>query len=172
MPKMKLTLPENFYYTTTIPIRITDLNYGGHVGNDSVLSLIHEARVQFLRHHGYTELDMAGVGLIMADTTIEFKNELFYGEELRASVAASEFSRIGFDLYYKLEKRIAGKGNPKSSPFQQTANDGPSAETPPASQVAEKWIPVVLARTGMICYNYSAKKVVSMPKEVCTVLLS
>jgi acyl-CoA thioesterase FadM len=143
MPKMKLTLPENFYYTTTIPIRITDLNYGGHVGNDSVLSLIHEARVQFLRHHGYTELDMAGVGLIMADTTIEFKNELFYGEELRASVAASEFSRIGFDLYYKLEK-----------------------------QLGEKWIHVVLARTGMICYNYSAKKVVSMPKEVCTVLLS
>ncbi|MES1159624.1 MAG: thioesterase family protein [Bacteroidota bacterium] len=143
MPKMKLILPDNFSYTTTIPIRITDLNYGGHVGNDSVLSLIHEARVQFLRHHGYTELDMAGVGLIMADTTIEFKNELFYGEELRASVAPSEFSRIGFDLYYKLEKSSG-----------------------------EKWIPVVLARTGMICYNYSAKKVVSMPKEVCTVLLS
>jgi len=143
MPKMKLTLPENFSFTTTIPIRITDLNYGGHVGNDSVLSLIHEARVQFLRHHGYTELDMGGVGLIMADTNIEFKNELFYGETLRAAIAASEFSRVGFDLYYKLEK-----------------------------QVGEKWIPVVLARTGMVCYNYAAKKVVSVPTEICTRLLS
>lgn len=143
MPKIRLTLPENFTFTTTIPIRITDLNYGGHVGNDSVLSLIHEARVQFLRHHGYTELDMGGVGLIMADTNIEFKNELFYGEELRASVAASEFSRVGFDLYYKMEK-----------------------------QSGEKWIPVVLARTGMVCYNYAAKKVVSVPNEICTRLLS
>jgi len=143
MPKTRLTLPDHFNFTTTIPIRITDLNYGGHVGNDSVLSLIHEARVQFLRHHGYTELDMGGVGLIMADTNIEFKNELFYGETLRASVAASEFSRVGFDLYYKLEK-----------------------------EVGEKWVSVVVARTGMVCYNYAAKKVVSVPAEICTRLLS
>jgi acyl-CoA thioester hydrolase len=143
MPKIRLTLPDHFNFTTTIPIRITDLNYGGHVGNDSVLSLIHEARVQFLRHHGYTELDMGGVGLIMADTNIEFKNELFYGETLKASVTASEFSRVGFDLYYKLEK-----------------------------EAGEKWVPVVLARTGMVCYNYSAKKVVSGPAEICTRLLS
>jgi acyl-CoA thioesterase FadM len=172
MPKIRLTLPENFTFTTTIPIRITDLNYGGHVGNDSVLSLIHEARVQFLRHHGYTELDMGGVGLIMADTNIEFRNELFYGEELRASVAASEFSRVGFDLYYKMEK-IAEKGIRKDTPFRQTANDGPSAQTPSAFEGSgEKWIPVVLARTGMVCYNYAAKKVVSVPVEICTRLLS
>lgn len=143
MPKIRLTLPDQFNFTTTIPIRITDLNYGGHVGNDSVLSLIHEARVQFLRHHGYTELDMGGVGLIMADTNIEFKNELFYGETLRASVTASEFSRVGFDLYYKLEK-----------------------------EAGEKWVSVVVARTGMVCYNYSTKKVVSVPSEICTRLLS
>ena len=143
MPKIRLALPDQFNFTTTIPIRITDLNYGGHVGNDSVLSLIHEARVQFLRHHGYTELDMGGVGLIMADTNIEFKNELFYGETLRASVTASEFSRVGFDLYYKLEK-----------------------------EAGEKWVSVVVARTGMVCYNYSTKKVVSVPAEICTRLLS
>ena len=140
---MKLVLPEHFNFSTTIPVRITDLNYGGHVGNDSILSLIHEVRVQFLRHHGYTELDLAGTGLIMADVTIEFKQELFYGEALRAAVAATEFSRVGFELYYKLEK-----------------------------QVGEKWVPVVLARTGMVCYNYTLKKIASVPAEVCTRLLS
>ena len=46
MARIKLTLPERFPFTTTIPIRITDLNYGGHVGNDTVLALLHEARVQ------------------------------------------------------------------------------------------------------------------------------
>jgi acyl-CoA thioester hydrolase len=143
MPRIKLTLPEHFSFSTEIPVRITDLNYGGHVGNDSVLSLIHELRVQFLRHHGYQELDMAGVGLIMADVTIEFKTELFYGEPLRGSIAAAEFSRVGFDLYYKLEK--------------------------PAG---ERWVSVSFARTGMVCYDYKAKKIAAVPKEVINKLLS
>jgi acyl-CoA thioester hydrolase len=143
MPKTKLLLPQHFPFTVEIPIRITDLNYGGHVGNDSILSLIHEIRVQFLRHHGYGELDLAGVGLIMADVTIEFKSELFYGDALWVSVAAAEFSRVGFELYYRLEKKSG-----------------------------EKMVPVAFARTAMICYDYALKKIVSVPKEVCTKLLS
>jgi len=136
-------MPGSFNFTTNIPVRITDLNYGGHVGNDSILSLIHEIRVQFLRHHDYDELNVAGIGLIMSDVTIEFKHELFYGETLRASVAAAEFSKIGFDLYYKLEK-LSG----------------------------EKWVTVTHARTGMVCYDYSLKKIAAVPKEVCSKLLS
>ncbi len=136
-------MPEHFPFSVEVPVRITDLNYGGHVGNDSILSLIHEIRVQFLRHHDYGELDLAGVGLIMADVTIEFKSELFYGDELRASVAAAEFSRVGFELYYKLEKKSG-----------------------------EKKVPVAFARTGMVCYDYTQKKIVSVPKEVCTKLLN
>jgi acyl-CoA thioesterase FadM len=143
MPRTKLILPEVFSFSTEIPVRITDLNYGGHVGNDSILSLIHEIRVQFLRHHSYGELDLAGVGLIMADVTIEFKHEVFYGDILKASVAAAEFSRVGFDLYYKLEK-----------------------------QSGEKWLPVTNARTGMVCYDYSLKKIAAVPKEVCSKLLA
>ena len=135
MPKTKLVLPDHFPFTTDLPVRITDINYGGHVGNDAVLSMIHEVRVQFLRHHGYTELDLAGTGLIMSDVTIEFKHELFYGETLRASVAATDFSRVGFELYYKMEK-LSG----------------------------EKWVSVVHARTGMICYNYALKKIAPLPK--------
>jgi|SRR5882757_2604861 len=143
MPKTKLVLPEQFTFTMEIPIRITDLNYGGHVGNDSVLSILHEVRMQFLQHHEYSEMDMAGTGIIMADVAIEFKNEVFYGETLRASVAAADFSRVGFEIFYKLEKRSG-----------------------------EKWVTVAVARTGMVCYNYSLKKIVSVPKEVCTRLLS
>jgi len=144
MPRVKLTLPEHFSFTAEIPIRITDLNYGGHVGNDAVLTLIHELRVKFLRHHDYLELDMAGVGLIMADVTIEFKSELFYGDPLRGSVAVAEFSRVGFDLYYKLEKQLP----------------------------TEKWVPVSFARTGMVCYDYKAKKIAPVPKEAINKLLS
>jgi acyl-CoA thioester hydrolase len=143
MPKTKLVLPEHFLFTAQIPVRVTDLNYGGHVGNDSILSLIHEIRVQFLIHHGYEEFNLAGAGLIMTDVAIEFRNELFYGDILWASVAAAEFSRVGFELYYKLEKKSG-----------------------------EKMVSVAFARTGMICYDYKAKKIISVPKEVCTKLLA
>jgi len=36
----------------------------------------------------------------------------------------------------------------------------------------QKWVTVAVARTGMVCYNYDQKKIASVPKEVCTRLLS
>ena len=96
-------MPEHYNFSTSIPIRISDINYGNHVGNDAVLSLIHEARVQFLAAHGFMELNCGGVGLIMSDAGIEFKKEIFYGDVITAFVTAANFSSIGFDLYYKLQ---------------------------------------------------------------------
>jgi acyl-CoA thioester hydrolase len=102
MSRIKIALPDEFKFSTQIPIRITDLNYGGHVGNDTVLSLIHEARVQFLKHYEYEELKFEGISLIMSDAGIEFKAQLFYGDVITALVTATNFNRAGFDLYYKL----------------------------------------------------------------------
>jgi acyl-CoA thioesterase FadM len=142
MPRIRIDLPSEFPFSTHIPVRITDLNYGGHVGNDTVLSLIHEARMQFLVHHGYRELDVEGVGLIMSDVGIEFKAEIFYGDNIKVEVAAGDFSRVGFDLYFKLEK-ISG----------------------------DKPIIVAAAKTGMICYDYTKKKIVAVPDQVKEKLL-
>lgn len=137
MARVKVELPEQFAFSTTIPVRITDLNYGKHVGNDTILSMIHEARVQYLKQLGYGELDLAGVGLIMSDVAIEFKSELFYGDEVLVSVAAGDLSKISFDLYYKLEKHSG-----------------------------DKTVSVAVAKTGMVCYDYSKKKVAAIPTEV------
>jgi YbgC/YbaW family acyl-CoA thioester hydrolase len=134
MARIKLQLPKTFSFSTEIPVRITDLNYGGHLANDSILSLIHEARMQFLKSVGYTELEFAGIGLIMADAAIEFKSEAFYGDVLRIYVTAGEFSKVGFALYYELV-----------SVKDETA--------------------VALAKTGMVCFDYAKRKVVSVPEE-------
>ena len=102
MSRIRIELPSNFQFSTNISIRITDLNYGGHVGNDTILSLLHEARVQFLKSFGYTEMKFEGVSLIMSDVGIEFKKELFYGDAVTALVTAANFGRAGFDVYYQL----------------------------------------------------------------------
>ena len=137
MPRIKIELPADFSFSATIPIRITDINYGGHVGNDTILSLIHEARVQFLNQYNYSEINCGGVGLIMSDVGIEFKNEVFYGDTISVSVKATEFSRITFEIYYKLEK----------------VKDG-------------KKILVAAAKTGMACFDYTNKKIAAIPEDV------
>lgn len=134
MARIKIQLPSRFKFSTVIPVRITDLNYGGHVGNDTVLSIIHEARVQFLQSLGYKELDIEGVGLIMSDVAIEFKSELFYGDVVTAHVSAGDFTSAAFDIYYQLEK--------------VTTNETTV---------------VVTAKTGMVCYDYSKKKIAGIP---------
>lgn len=108
MARLQLVLPEHFPFSTQIPVRITDLNYGAHVGNDAVLSMVHEARVQYLKSLGYSELDLAGASLIMADSAVIYKGEGFYGDVLTVKVAAAELSKYGFELYYHFSNQ-AGK---------------------------------------------------------------
>ncbi len=103
MARIQIDFPTQVQFSTQITVRITDLNYGNHLGNDSVLSLIHEARVRFLQYMGYSELDLAGVGIIMSDAAIQFKKEAFYGDVLTIEVATGDFSRVAFDIYYRLK---------------------------------------------------------------------
>ncbi|GAA4003211.1 thioesterase family protein [Hymenobacter fastidiosus] len=101
MARIKILLPSRFPLTVAIPVRITDLNYGGHLGNDALLSLLHEARVQFLHHAGLRELDAeTRQGTIMADVAIEYKGEAFYGDVLHIELAANDLHKYGFDVVY------------------------------------------------------------------------
>ena len=102
MARLKLELPSDFPYATELTIRIADINYGGHLGNDAVLSLIHEARVRFLKHHGYGEKDIEGTGIIMANAVIVYKAEGFHGDVLKIEVAVGEFENTNCDFFYKL----------------------------------------------------------------------
>ncbi len=108
MGKIKLELPETFEFHTEIPVRITDLNYGGHLGNDSVLTLIHEARVRFLKNYGYSEMDVCGAGLIQADTVIVYKQEVYYGTRIDFAVTVGDFSNAACDFYYLLTDTDTG----------------------------------------------------------------
>jgi len=109
MPRIKIELPKTFIFKTEIPIRITDINYGGHLGNDSLLSIVHETRVRFLNHLGYSESDVEGVGIIMIDSAIQYKSEGFYSDELSIEVAVNDFSGIGCDFVYRLSNKKTSK---------------------------------------------------------------
>jgi acyl-CoA thioesterase FadM len=102
MGRIKLSPPEAFLYETMMPVRISDINYIGHLSNDAVLALSNEARFRFLASYGYDEKDIEGCSLIMTDAIIVFKSEAFYGEKLRIEVAVTDLTGIGFALYYRI----------------------------------------------------------------------
>ena len=104
MPRVKLEARSAYSFAVEMTVRTTDLNYGGHLGNDRLLSLVHEARVAFLADHGWTELDCAGTSLILGDTAVVYRAEAFAGEALRFEVAAGESSRSGFRLFYRITR--------------------------------------------------------------------
>lgn len=134
MPRIKVDVAKNPIFQTIIPVRITDLNYGNHLGNDSLLSIIHEARVQFLYSLGYSEQNFAGVGLIMADVAIEYKSQGYYADQLKVSIGVKDISRVGFDITYSITKSENGRE-----------------------------IIVAKAKTGMVTFDYSLNKVIELP---------
>jgi acyl-CoA thioesterase FadM len=109
MPRLKLVPRDSYPYSCVITVRTTDLNYGGHLGNDRLLSLVHEARVAFLASHGLSELDFGGVSLIMADTAVIYQAEAYAGDELRFEVAPGEPSRSGFRIFYRVTRPADGR---------------------------------------------------------------
>jgi acyl-CoA thioesterase FadM len=105
MARIRIEMPENYLFSTEIPIRISDINYGGHLGNDAVLSILHEARVRFLQHYHYTEMDVEGASLIMSDNAVVYKAEGFYGDSIQVDVAVGDFNKYGCDIYYLLTNK-------------------------------------------------------------------
>ncbi len=97
-------------FHTQITVRITDLNYGGHLGNVSAYSYFHEARVRYFRELGMTEGDIGdGVALTQLNAYIEYKGEGFAGDVLRASVFIDEIKRTRFRVNYEFVRESDSK---------------------------------------------------------------
>lgn len=133
MARVKVDIPAHVHFEARLPIRITDLNYGAHLGNDALLSMLHEARLQLLKHFGYDEMNIGGASLIMADVAISYKGEAFYGDTLYIKMAFDELNKYGFDITYHV--------------LNQQGKE------------------VARAKTGMLCFDYKERKLVSLPQE-------
>lgn len=105
MARIKLDIPKQFPFKTEVDVRISDINYGNHMGNDALLSILHEARIRFLKNYNCKELDMFGVSLIMSDVAIQYKNEAYHGDVLQIEVTAFDFSVTSFDLFYYITRK-------------------------------------------------------------------
>ncbi len=143
MARIEIQLPEKFIFQTEIVVRVSDLNYGNHVGNDSILTLMQEARTLFYRSMGFeSEVKLEGpIGQIVSDAAIVYKAESFLGDILKVEIAVGDLNKYGFDLFYRITKRASHK------------------------EVAH-------GKTGIVCFDYSKRKIASIPEKLVESLKS
>lgn len=137
MTKVDIEIIDPIIYSTEVPVRVSDLNYGNHLGHDSVLTLMQEARVNFYRAAGFqNELSFEGtVGQIIANATLQYRSEAFLGDVLVINISVSNVTKVGFDMLYQLVNKISGKE-------------------------------VARGRTGVYCFDYEKRRVASIPESL------
>lgn len=132
MARIHVDLPDQFPFSTEITLYLSHMNYGNHLDNALLLTVVSEARLRFLKSMGYTELDVDGLGIIVADAALQYKSEGHHGETMRVEMTAAEFGKYGCDLYWRM------------------------SEAQSAREVAR-------GKTGIVFFDYSARKVAPMP---------
>jgi YbgC/YbaW family acyl-CoA thioester hydrolase len=143
MARIEIHLPEKFIFKTEIPVRVSDLNYGNHVGNDSILTLMQEARTLFYRSMGFeSEVKLEGnVGQIVSDAAIVYKAESFLGDVLTIEIGIGDHNKYGFDLFYRITKGADHKE-------------------------------VARGKTGIVCFDYEKRKIATVPEKLKAKLMS
>jgi len=89
-------------YAGSYKVRVGDINYGGHMGNDRALLLFHDARIYFLEERGFSEGNIGGPGLIMGDAHVYFKKEAFMGDELKVYIHIEDLRDLSFVMHYSV----------------------------------------------------------------------
>ena len=88
--------------TTRLTVRIGDINYGGHLGHDRLITLLHQARLDWLHALGAEETNCFGAGLIMRRLTCDYRAEAFLVDALDIAMQAGDLRRTAFTLHYRV----------------------------------------------------------------------
>jgi len=102
MARIEIKMVDGFVFETELTIRTSDLNFANHVGNDTFVSLMQEARTRFFMALGYSDLDVEGKGTIISDLAVVYKSQSFYGERLKFELGAGDFNKYGCDIFYRV----------------------------------------------------------------------
>ena len=109
MPRVRIDLPARFAFTTELQIYVGHINISGHLDNAQLLTLVSEVRERFFNALGYTQAQVEGVGIVVADAAVQYRSEAFHGETLLFDMDAQDFSRHGCDLVYRVREKTSGR---------------------------------------------------------------
>jgi acyl-CoA thioester hydrolase len=109
MARIQIEILEQFPFVTEVGLYLSHMNYGGHLDNALLLTVISETRVRFFQFLGFTELNIEGVGILVADAAVQYRSEAFHGEVMVVRMGAVEFSKHGCDLLWCMNEKSSGR---------------------------------------------------------------
>ena len=105
MARLTLEFPEDqFCYSTHLTVRVTDINAANHLGNDSMISMISEARARFLFEFCIEETQEDGTGIIVTDLATTYRAEAHARDQLLFEVGVMDFNTYGGDITFRITR--------------------------------------------------------------------
>lgn len=107
-------------YEMKYKVIVSDINYGGHMGNERALIIFQQARMEWLNSIGYDEANIENKGLIQLESHVYYLKEVFLGNKLLCKIIKIEPERITFNIEYEIineNKDIVIKGMTKMAVF-------------------------------------------------------
>ena len=106
MPRTKLTEQPVYEFRYAITLQPRDINYGGHLGVDSLVSIIGTARAYIFKSVGLSEGNLGDgrTGIIMTDFVVNLKAEGFMFDNLEVYTHIGELTKNGFRFFHKVTR--------------------------------------------------------------------
>jgi acyl-CoA thioesterase FadM len=105
MARLKLEFPDDQKcFSTHLSVRVTDINAANHLGNAAMVSMISEARAQFLFAFGIEETRQDGIGIIVTDLAITYHAQAMARDQLLFEVGVMDFNKYGGDITVRISR--------------------------------------------------------------------
>jgi 4-hydroxybenzoyl-CoA thioesterase len=109
MSRVQIELPQKFDFSTEFQVCIDDVYPGGHLRNYTLISILNEAHMRFMKDKGFPELEIDGLYFINTDLEVKYESQAFHGDALVVEVAAANLHKYGCDLIYRVINKATGE---------------------------------------------------------------
>ncbi len=106
MPRVKLIEQKEYEFHYPVAVQPRDINYGGHLSYDALISLTGTARTYMFRSIGLSEADLGDgkTSILMSDLSVNYLAEGFMFDELQIDTHVGEFTRNSFRLFHRVTR--------------------------------------------------------------------
>ncbi|MBM7073004.1 thioesterase family protein [Shewanella sp. 202IG2-18] len=91
-------------FSIDLPVRISDVNYGKHLGHAALASLLHQARLKYFQQHNLDELDLDGFKAVVKELNIQYKGQAFFDDILHIAISIDEITCATCKFKYEVTK--------------------------------------------------------------------
>ncbi len=131
-----------FQAISTYEVKVDDINYGGHMGNERALVIFQDARLKCLKILQCSEKKIGNdSGIILTEAFVKYHKEVFMDDILTVDIIIRDFTKISFIMNYEVRRTMDNAL-------------------------------VISGNTRLIAFNYESRKITAIPESFLIILKS